>query len=171
MMAKKLAGFTLAWLLLSAVVNLRFPGDETKFSYLWPSLDVTLLGGVYALLALRGRPSPRWLKPLLVALFLMVRFIRFGDGIQRNYFHRPFNLYLDLPLVPEMVRLFWSTSSHAAFALGLVAFVLALLALACAALGARPNGSVHAGAGSALALRGGGAAVGSGIAVRTPRAR
>ncbi|HET9931091.1 MAG TPA: sulfatase-like hydrolase/transferase, partial [Polyangiaceae bacterium] len=109
-------------------MNVRFPGDETKLSYLWPSLDVTLLFGAFALVGARRGSTPSWLRPLLVGLFCLVRLVRFGDGVRQNYFHRPFNAYLDLPLAPELVRLLWSTSRHSVFWLGLVACVGAAVA-------------------------------------------
>ncbi|MFZ5893833.1 MAG: sulfatase-like hydrolase/transferase [Myxococcota bacterium] len=128
-MAKACARFVVAWLFLSALVNLRFPGDETKLSYLWPSSDVTLLFALFALAQLRGWRLPRWHLPLLVFGVCLIRVLRFGDGIQQNYFHRPFNAYLDLPQLPELVRLLWATSSHAVFVLGAVASVLLVVAL------------------------------------------
>ena len=127
-MASRLARFMVAWLGLSALVNLRFPGDETKLSYLWPSLDVTLLFGVFALLGASGRRLPSFLRPLLVVLFCMARLLRFGDGVRQNWFHRNFNAYLDLPLAPELIRFLWSTSRHWVFGLGLVACCAAAVA-------------------------------------------
>jgi hypothetical protein len=36
---------------------------------------------------------------------LLVRLVRFGDGVSTHFFDRPFNLYLQLPVVPELRRL------------------------------------------------------------------
>ena len=58
-MALRLGRFVGAWLLLSAMLNVRFPGDETKLSYLWPSLDITLV---------------------LLAIALVAMFVRFRGG-------------------------------------------------------------------------------------------
>lgn len=126
-MAARLGRFVFAWLGLSTLVNLRFPGDETKLAYVWPSLDVTLIFGLFAAIAAAGRKAPNWLFGALVGLFALARLIRFGDGVRQNYFHRPFNAYLDLPLVPELVRLLWSTSRHWVFWLGVVASVAAVV--------------------------------------------
>lgn len=120
-MASRLARFVVAWLGLSALVNLRFPGDETKLSYLWPSLDVTLLLAAFALLGAARRSVPSFVRAFLVGLFCLARLMRFGDGVRQNYFHRNFNSYLDLPLAPELVRFLWSTSRPWVFGLGFVA--------------------------------------------------
>lgn len=113
-----------AWLLLSAFTNLRFPGDETKLSYLFPSLDVTLLFALIAAFVARGARWPAWLTSTLVTLFCAFRLLRFGDGIQQNFFHRPFNVYLDVPLVPELVRLLWNTTPRLSFWFGCVGLLL-----------------------------------------------
>ena len=78
--------FTLGWVLLNAVLNVRYPGSEPAFWYLLPSIDVF---AIYLYLALVG--WMKWQVPVAlrvagVAWFLLARVIRLGDGIQKHYF-------------------------------------------------------------------------------------
>src|SRR6266545_4211760 len=132
--------FVASWLLLDVMLNLRYPQEEPLLWYCVPSVDVI---GLFFYLAVFG--WNRWRVPValrivLVAFVFLVRFIRFGDGVQRRYYFQPFNVYTDLPLVPNLVRFFYSTtpwwkfSLFVALALGLVVALAVgtYRALACA---------------------------------------
>ncbi len=125
--------FVLGLLLLDATVNLRYPGDEPPLWYLLPSLDIVALLALLAVLGRLGVRLPTPARVALVAVLVFVRFLRLGDGVQERYFYQHFNLYSDLPLVPELVRFAHSTLPLWQFALvvlgsllGLGLFVLAL---------------------------------------------
>lgn len=103
-------------------MNVRYPGKEPVFWYLLPSLDVLIVFAALALFAIGRRRVPKGLRIALVASFVLVRFLRLGDGIQQHFFAAPFNLYTDLPLFPELVRFVHSS-------LGIVGVVLVLAGL------------------------------------------
>ena len=114
---------------LNVLANLRYPGSEPSFWYLLPSLDVTV---VLLVVALFG--SRRWLLPgivvgTLTGLFVFLRLLRIADGIEGRYFSTTFNLYMDLPLLPELVRLYYATSGPWKFALTTVCVIAGLIAL------------------------------------------
>ena len=114
---------------LDTVLNARFPAREATLWYLVPSLDLALLFGVYVLLGSIGRVMPRGAHALLVLLLLAIRALRFADGLKLRYFHREFNAYVDLPLVPELVRLLKTTLPSFEFWLLAASAPVALVAL------------------------------------------
>lgn len=101
--------FLAVWAFLNAVFNARYPFDEPRFWYLIPSIDVVFLFAYLALFAQSHWRVPKAVRVLLVALFLLVRLVRLGDGVQLRYFAQRFNLYSDLALIPEGVRFSYST--------------------------------------------------------------
>jgi len=121
--------FLLAWAALNTVANLRYPAADPGFWYLLPALDVVVLFGSFAVLGFTGRELPRALRWLLVALFLCARLLRVGDGVQQRYFDSQFNLYFDVPLIPELFRLMHSTFPLWKFALLVLALAGGLVAL------------------------------------------
>jgi len=130
--------FALAFVLLNAMVNLRYPGPEPPFWYLVPSLDIVVILGCLAWWQWNGRRLPRGLLPLLVALLLVVRVVRIGDGVQHKYYGQTFNLYTDLRLLPNIVLFLRSSVAEwkfALFALVAIAALVALVAASHAALG------------------------------------
>ncbi|HEY3665857.1 MAG TPA: hypothetical protein VGL19_07655, partial [Polyangiaceae bacterium] len=130
--AKSAVGFGLSWLLLDAMLNLRWPGDEPSLYWLLPSIDVLLLFVGLAWAASAGRKSPTWLRWVLVAGFFLVRLFRLGDGVQEAYYAQAFNIYTDLPMLPELVR--FAVSTHPAWQIAIIGLVIfggaALLAFA-----------------------------------------
>jgi len=68
----------------------------------------------------------------LVALLFLVRLVRFGDGIQRRFYFQPFNLYVDLPLVPDLVRFAHSTFPLWKFSLVMVGALVGIVVMAVA---------------------------------------
>lgn len=73
---------------------------------------------------------PVWVHGVLTAGLLFVRFLRIGDGVSTRFLARPFNLYVDLSLLPELPRLMRETVPVPALVLGVVGFGLGLVALA-----------------------------------------
>jgi hypothetical protein len=101
--------FLLAWALLDVVLNLRFPASEPIAMCAAPSPDTVLLLAALAFLGYRGRTLARSARFTLVAWFLFARAFRIADGIEARYLGRTFNLYIELPLVPEILRLLRAT--------------------------------------------------------------
>jgi hypothetical protein len=118
-------GFLAAFAYLDALVNARYPGPEPPLWYVVPSLDVLVLLGVLAGIGHLGRKVPPVLGVAALVLLLLVRLLRFGDGVSIRFFDRPFNLYIQLPLVPELRRLAADSMSTAEVVLGASALVLA----------------------------------------------
>jgi hypothetical protein len=110
--------FLAAFAYLDALANARYPGPEPPFWYLVPSLDVLLLLGVFAAFGWFQRKVPLTLSVVVLVLLLFVRLVRFGDGVAMRFFDRPFNLYIQLPLVPELRRLAADSMSTAEVVVG-----------------------------------------------------
>jgi phosphatidylglycerophosphate synthase len=124
--------FLLAWSLLNIFVNLRFPAPEPAGWYFLPSIDVTVLLAVLALVGLVGWRLPWGARVALLSLLLSIRVLRIGDGITGQYFGQLFTVYTDVPLVPELVRYAHSTYAPAKFYAGAVAAVAAIVLLCLA---------------------------------------
>ncbi len=124
--------FLLAWSFLNLMVNVRYPATEPTGWYFLPSLDVTLLLALFALLGLAGWRLPWGARIPIVALFVLIRGLRIGDGVTGRYFGKLFNLYIDLPLAPDLVRYAHSTFAAWKFYAGVVGAlaVVGLLVLA-----------------------------------------
>ena len=120
------ARFWAAVVFLNAVLGVRFPEPDRWLLALRPSLDLVVLLLVLALLGARQVPLPRAARLALVGGFIVARMLRIADGLEQTAYLRQFNFSLDLPLVPELVRLFRATLSPSAFVLGIFC-VLALL--------------------------------------------
>lgn len=117
-------GFLAAFLYLNAVVNARYPGPEPPLWYVVPCLDVLALLGGLALAGRLGRKVPVWASAAVLLVLVLVRLVRFGDGVSLRFFDRPFNLYLQLPLVRELPRLAADSMSTGEILLGSAAFAL-----------------------------------------------
>ena len=98
-------GLVVALCWLDLVLTLGYPGPEARLWYLIPAFDLLPLLGLYAALGHGARRLPAAGHALLVALLIAIRCWRFADGVKLRYFHRSFNAYLDLPLLPELLRL------------------------------------------------------------------
>jgi hypothetical protein len=106
------AGIFLAiWACLDVLVNLRAPTAEPSGWYFLPSLDVTALLVLFAVLGWRGWRLPSALTVVLAVLFVAARIFRLGEALVLLNYYRALNLTLDLPLVPELARLMHSTLS------------------------------------------------------------
>jgi phosphatidylglycerophosphate synthase len=121
--------FLVAWSFLNVMVNVRYPASEPTGWYFLPSLDVTLLLAGFALLGLIGLRLPVWARVPLVVLFVFARGLRIGDGVASFYFGKLFNLYTDLPLVPELVRYAHSTFPAWKFYVGAAAALVMVAVL------------------------------------------
>jgi phosphatidylglycerophosphate synthase len=110
--------FVLAWTWLNLVVNVRFPASEPAGWYFLPALDVTVLLAAFALLGLVGARLPWPVRLLVVLGLVLVRALRIGDGVTGLYFGQDFNLYINVPLIPELVRYTHSTVAPAKFYAG-----------------------------------------------------
>jgi hypothetical protein len=106
---KPLLQFLAAWTLINVTLNLRYPGPEPVLWYLIPSLDTVWLFSVIGLVQWSGRRVPNAALIGVVALLLLARLMRLGDGLQSAYYSQTFNVYTDLPLAPELVRFAHST--------------------------------------------------------------
>jgi hypothetical protein len=120
--------FLVAWAFLNAVVNVRYPAPlpEPRWWYLLPSIDVVALLLILAGLGWWGRHLPRWTLGALAVLFVWVRLFRMAQGLVDLNYYRLLNLTLDMPLLPELVRLLHATLSLPRFILTMLLFVSGL---------------------------------------------
>ncbi|MEI9938904.1 MAG: sulfatase-like hydrolase/transferase [Pseudomonadota bacterium] len=128
--AARRAGFWLALLFLNAVLTVRFPAYQPWPSYLAISLDLVALLIVFALCGAWRKPIPRALRWALSILFIAWRIQRIADGVEQSAYLRDFNWSLDLPLLPEFGRLFYTALPGSSFVLVLGLVVLGLGGLA-----------------------------------------
>jgi phosphatidylglycerophosphate synthase len=124
--------FLVAWSLLNLTVNVRYPSPEPAYWYFLPSLDVTVLLAGLAVIGILGWRLPGAVRAALVILFVLFRGLRIGDGIAGQSFGKLFNVYSDLPLVPELIRYAHSTFSPWKFYGSAMALLAALALLAFA---------------------------------------
>jgi hypothetical protein len=115
-----------AWALLNVTLNLRYPSPEPSAWYWVPSLDVTVLLGGLAVVGFLGWRLPWPVRVALVVLLVVLRGLRIGDGIAGQSFGKLFNVYSDLPLVPELVRYALSTFSPWRLGVATVALLAAI---------------------------------------------
>jgi hypothetical protein len=87
----------------------RFPERAAWWSYFLPSLDVLALLVVFSLCGAWQKRVPSSVHAVLVAFCFVTRLLRVADGVERGAYLRDFKLALDLPLLPEFVRLFSTT--------------------------------------------------------------
>jgi hypothetical protein len=104
-------------------------GAAPALWYLLPSLDVVALFVVFALGGAFQRPIRRAVHGLLVAGILLARVLRIADGVEMGAYYRNFNTVVDLPLVPEFVRLFYTTVPRWRFAAASLGLLLAFAVL------------------------------------------
>jgi len=119
--------FVACWSFLNLVVNLRYPAPEPSGWYFFPSLDVSIVLAVLAVIGLLHVRLAWWMRVPVLIVFIVVRTLRIGDGITGVYFDRLFTLYTDLPLLPDLLRYARATYSRATFLAGLALAVLAVL--------------------------------------------
>lgn len=125
-----IAAFIVLWAGLNACLNLHYPGiKEIPFSWMLPSVDVTVLFVAFAIAGWAGRRIPGAVFYVLAAFFVFARVFRLADAISWKFMRRHFNVYLNLSSIPELGRLLISTMGPWIFVLVLLAFavVLALL--------------------------------------------
>jgi hypothetical protein len=121
--------FLVSLAILTSMLNVRYPSDEPPLWYFVPSLDVIVLLGAIAVLSLGRWKIPKAVRIALVVLLVSLRALRLGDGIQEHYFSEQFNLYSDLPLVPELFRFVYSALPFWAFVLAMLGALLGLAAI------------------------------------------
>lgn len=152
---------------LNALLALDLPAVEgSGVSWLRASPDGLLLLAAAGLSAAVPR---RWNRPLIPALAgaaLGLRLFRTADLFVPLVFSRPFNLYLDLPRLPDLLANFRQTSPPTALAAAALGAAAALAALGWGVW--RALAVVHRAAGRSRAARGAllafGAALGLAIA-------
>jgi hypothetical protein len=120
-----------AFALVNGMVNLRYPAPETRFWLLLPSVDVVLAFAGLALWVGTGRRVSRLARCFMVALLVLVRLVRIGDGVQQKYYGETFHL-TDLRLVPNIVSFVHVAVPSGQFAAAIAVAVMALLALVAA---------------------------------------
>src|SRR5690242_4031159 len=80
--------FLVAWAFLDALLNMRFPGSEMTFWYPLPSIDVVALLALLGLAGWRGLQVSDGARFALVVVLVLVRLLRFADGLVESHFHR-----------------------------------------------------------------------------------
>jgi hypothetical protein len=118
---KEPLGFVLSFAFLNAVMNQRYPARQPPLWYFLPSLDVVALFVILALCGAFKQRVPRLVRAAVVFGILLSRVLRFADGVEMGAYYRNFNTVVDLSLLPEFVRLFYTTVSHAYFFLACLA--------------------------------------------------
>lgn len=96
----------LAWLFLHLLFMVNFPGAvQSTAKMLMPVLEVWTIMAVLCVSGSRQRPltMPLYL-PLLLIYWLFLLF-HLADALVPSYFNRPFNLYLDIAYVPDLIHL------------------------------------------------------------------
>ena len=126
------ARFWVAFCFLNAVMNVRFPERSAWPLSFLPSLDVVALSLAFALCTAWQLRVPRSIHALLVTGFVGARVLRVADGVEQGAYLRNFNCSVDLPLLPEFVRLFYATLPLATFLLSCVGTVVVLVGLSFA---------------------------------------
>ena len=121
--------FLAGWAFLDCLFNLRFPGNEPAGWYPLPSIDVAVLLAGFWLVRARGAVVPDWLRLAIVLFALLTRIFRFADGVVERHFHRALSLYLDVPLVPNLVGLMRSTVSAPRLLVWLALIAVAIVVL------------------------------------------
>jgi hypothetical protein len=127
--AARLFLFLLAWGFLDTLCNLRYPGSEPTFWYPLPSIDVVVLLALLLVARVRNRAVPAGVRFALVVLLIAVRVFRAAEGAVESHFHRPLNLYLDVPLVPNLIGLMRSTVPAPRLIAGALLTTAAVIAL------------------------------------------
>jgi hypothetical protein len=121
--------FLLGWAFLDCVFNVRSPGNEPPGWYLLPSIDLAVLLAGFCLVRARGSVVPDWLRFVIVLFALATRIFRIAEGVVEHHFHRALSLYLDVPLVPNLVALMRSTVSAPRLVLWTALVAVALVVL------------------------------------------
>jgi hypothetical protein len=101
--------FLLGWAFLNCFFNLRYPGNEPAGWFPLPSIDVAALLAIFWIVRARGAVVPDWVRFAIVLFALLTRIFRVAEGVVERNFHRSLSLYLDVPLVPNLVALMRST--------------------------------------------------------------
>ncbi len=106
-----------AFLFLNALFACDVPADP------WSPASLARLSpdalGLLGLVGLAARPGPRSRRlrlALLAAAAVALRLVRCADTAIPLYFHRPFSLAMDLPRLPDLLRLIALTAAPAAAA-------------------------------------------------------
>ena len=101
--------FVAAYIVMGVCLNFRYPDRAaSQWFALLPSPDVTALVALFALLAKFSKHIGTKTTTALLLFFFLSRTLRFADGVSSKFYNH-FNLYLDLPLVPEFIRLLGNT--------------------------------------------------------------
>lgn len=129
---RRLGVFVGAVLVLDVLFNLRFPALEVPLWYLLPALDVVMLLGAFTLVGSQGFRLSKLVLGILTAFVVLVRILRFGDGVQGRYYAQKFTLY-DFLLLPEGVRFAHSALPFWKFCVALAGFSLLVVLLPIAA--------------------------------------
>ena len=101
--------FWLSFLFLNSALALHLPGQASAWSYLEPSLDVIGLCLTFVLLAAWRKRVPRPIGWAVLGYLVASFALGMADGIEQGAYRRNFVLAVDLPLLPEFVRLFHAT--------------------------------------------------------------
>lgn len=129
---KPTLGFLLSVCFLNVLLNIRYPASDlplwTLFKLAPEVLGLLLILWLAATLKIRFR-APVYIP--LTAMVIFLRLFRIGDILVPMYFFRPFNLYLDSRLLPDLIHLLHATLSPATFTLGLAAAAVLLVVIPC----------------------------------------
>lgn len=123
-------GLLVAWALLNTAFRMQ---RDFEWKLLLPALDATALLAFYTIVASLRQRLPRGFHPVTAIVVIACASLRIADAIRDQYFHRPFNVSLDLPLIPGGIRLLYHSNPLPEFIAvvvgGSLAFVLMIVAL------------------------------------------
>lgn len=100
----------LVWFVLNLLINIDYPASAAPLSALpLPSLEVWGMLLILSLSAGSKFARSPWAWAPLVPLFLFLRLFRCGEVLVPHYLQRPFNLYLDIGYLPDLIHLLYHT--------------------------------------------------------------
>ncbi len=108
------------------MLDVRFPERASWTTFLMPSIDVLALLVVLMLCGAWQKRLPRWAMGAVIGFIMASRLLRIADGVEQGAYLRSFIVSLDLPLLPELVRLMYATLSSGRFVLACLALLLGL---------------------------------------------
>jgi hypothetical protein len=127
------AGLIAAAVFLNALMNAGLTPAENQVSHLLlVSPEIFVIFILLGLAALIRIPYHRGVFLVLTLAVIFLRLFRLADSLVPAYFFRPFNLYLDSQLLPDLIFLLYSTVRLKTFILG---SMLTVLAFGLAAVG------------------------------------
>lgn len=115
----QVAGLAAAVVFLNALMNAGFTSAENHISrLLLISPEIFVITILLGLMALFNFSYHRAVFPALTLVIIFLLLFNLADSLVPAYFFRPFNMYLDSQMLPDLVFLLYSTVPLKTFVLG-----------------------------------------------------